>query len=330
MAVKTNQYLSRITQDTSRGYSMGIWGDCPIEDFKQNGPGGIGTVGCFVEDDFNLCGQPTLNAASSFGQWACFADTGSTFLDANEEGGVIGLTNGTAAKAILLASNAASFKLVTAATGRALGQKLWFEVRVALGSISGATQGCFIGLADHTSSQITSANNTILATTANTFTGTKGLIGFTVFESAPTDWSFQYQAAGGSTVSPTGLTTLVTTVTGTAPAAYAAVTNGNGTGFVKLGFVFDPSASIPAIPVVTATGDGTVTQTVGTVLKPTLQLFVNGQLCGTFLDSSVIQTSRFPSKRMSPVICFMDASGGGGGAAGIYLDWIRVAQLASF
>ena len=330
MAVKTLQYASPITADTARGPSQSIWYDCPLEDFIQGYGGGIGTAGYMAQDDFISCPFPALNAQASFGQWSCFADTGSTIVDQNEEGGVVMLNNGTAGKTVLLASSAGSFKMVSGASGFPLGQKLWFECRVAMGAISGATEGYFVGLADNTSTQITSSSSTILATTANSFTGTKGFFGFTRLESAPTDWKVAYQVAGGSTVAPTNLTTLVTTVAGTAPVAYASTTNGNGKGFVKLGFVFDPTAGNPSVAVSTTTGDGTLTQTAGAILKPIIKFYVNGQLCNTFLDPTLLQNARFPTARMAPVIQFMDASGGGGSSTGLAVDWIRVAQLASF
>jgi hypothetical protein len=330
MGVKTLGYAQPLTQDTSRGPSGSIWDDFPCEDALQ-GRGGSAWNMSVMEFFFNF-GEfafPTLNAQAASGPWSIFADTGTTFVDENEEGGAVIGTNASTSKGFTMAPAAGKFKMVSGATNFPLGQKLWFECRVAMGAISGSTEGYFIGLADNTSSQIASANNTILATTANTFTGTKGLFGFTRFESAPTDWAVKYQVAGGSTVAPTGLSTLVTTVTGTSPTAYTAVTNGNGTGFYKLGFKFDPNPN-PAILCSTASGDGTVTQTVGSLYKPCIQFYVNGQLCSTFLDPSLLQTSRFPTKRMAPCISFMDASGGGGSATGLVMDWIRVGQIGSF
>lgn len=333
MSVKTNQYINALVQDASRGPSQSIWGDCPLADFQQGMGGGIGTAGMLVEDDFMQAGQPALNANSSAGRWACWADTGSTLTDANEEGGVLKLLNGTAGDQITLASLAGGFKMVSGASGFPLGQKLWFEARVALSSISSTVQGMFVGLADNTSTQITSTTALIMAATANTLVGTKGMFGF--FNRAvasPSEWCVAYQVAGGSTVFPTNLQTLMNTVTGAVATAYAAVSNGNGTGFVKLGFKFDPTADNPALLVPSLnSGDGTVTQTVGGLLKPIIQFFVNGQLCGTFLDPSMLQTSRFPTKRMTPVISFGQASASGTVAtAASYIDWIRVAQLASF
>ncbi len=132
--------------------------------------------------------------------------------------------------------------------------------------------------------------------------------------------------AGGTPLYPTGLQTLVNTVTGAPSAAYASVANGNGTGFTKLGFIFDPNPN-PGILCSTASGDGTVAQTVGSLYKPSIQFFVNGQLCNTFLDPSILQTARFPVGRMAPTIAYMTATGGTGG---MFIDWIRVGQLGSF
>jgi hypothetical protein len=329
IAVKTCQWANRLVQDTSRGPSNGLWYDCPLEDFIQNFGGGISTPGTLVQDEFEIAGQPALNANSDLGQWACWADTGSLFTDANEEGGVVLLNAAVAGKSIVLASNAGGFKIVSGASGFPLGQKMWFECRVALASIASTVNGCFVGLADNTGSQITSANNTLLTTTADTFATTKGIFGFqNRCITSPTDWSVVYNVAGGTVQYPTNLQTLVNTVTGSAAAAYAAVTNGNGTGFVKLGFVFDPTAGNPAQIISSLPSSG---QTAGNVAKPLIQFFVNGQLCGTFLTSTNVQAATFPVKRMSPVIEVMQASGSGTVAgAGLYVDWIRCAQFGSF
>jgi hypothetical protein len=128
--------------------------------------------------------------------------------------------------------------------------------------------------------------------------------------------------AGGTVQYPTNLQTLSTTVTGAALTAYTTVANGASTGFIKLGMLFDPTAANPPIPA-PASVNG---QIAGTVYRPVVQFFVNGQLAPTFLDAGLVQKSTFPTGWMSPVIAF----GTQANSAAAYVDWIRVAQLASF
>ncbi len=322
MAVNSADYASNVA-DTGRGPSMSIWKDCPVVAIQEDP-----SLGMHFWDDFQGGSMATINAASTYGSnWLGFADTTTVFTDLNEEGGVPNFNHATGAKGLALGGNGGSFKVVSGASGFPLGQKLWFECRIAVGTIAASLQGMFVGLCDNTSTLVNASAATILATSGATLTGTKGMMGFFWPMGTTTDWKFIYQVAGGSTISPTGLTTVITTVTGTAPTAYAAVTNGNGTGFYKLGFLFDPSPGNVARNVTTASGDGTVTQTAGALLKPMLQIFVNGMPAPAFIDSSMIQTSRFPSKRMAPALSFQSNSAS---AVGVSPDWIRVAQLASF
>ena len=323
MTVKNANYINRISQDTSRGPSAAIWGDCPWEDMVQNDGGGIGNVGYRFVDDFNMTGQPALNAASSMGQWACWADTASTLTDAGEEGGVLKVLNTSNPKQIVLSSNAGGFRMVSGATGFPLQQKLWFEARVAVSSITTGVRDLFVGLCDNTTTQICSANNLVVGTAGNVLITTPNLFGFHFRDSTnPTDVGLAFNVASGTVQYPTALQTLSLTVAGAALTAYAAVTNGNGTGFVKLGFVFDPEAGNVPLTISTASSG----QTVGTVAKPLVKVYVNGQQCATFLTSTNVQASTFPTGRMAPCLAFGTLTN----SAFAMYDWIRCAQLGSF
>lgn len=327
MAVKTNQYSSRITQDTGRGPSMSIWANCPIEDILQNMGGGIGTYGYTVQDDFCAIPTPsnTTPAIGTMGQWAVWAASGMTFTDAAQEGGVLKFDGTTANKSSILTSNAGSFRLVGASTAFPYFGRFWCEMRIALGSVSASQQGVFFGLCDQTSSQINSSDTTVIASGANTLTTTKNLIGvFNRTTTGPADFSAVFQPAGGTAVYPTNLTTLVNTVTGSNMAAYAAGTNGQGTGFVKIGFTFDPKPeNEPLIISSASTG-----QTVGTIAKPLIQFFVNGVPAPAFLTSTNLAATTFPVGCVfSPVFNYMNEAGS---TAPVYLDWVRFAQVGSF
>lgn len=317
MSVQTLDYLSS-GSDTGRGPSLSLWGSCPITDILEDP-----SKGMHFFDDFLVAGQPALNAASSMGQWACFADTASTITDAAQEGGVVKLLNTANPKQIILASNTGSFQFCTAATGYPLKGKMWFECRVAVGSITTAIRDFFIGLCDNTTSQICSANNLVVSTSTNTLVTTPNLFGFHFRATTnPTDVGLAFNVAGGTVQYPTNLQTLSLTVAGAALTAFAAVTNGNATGFVKLGFVFDPTGGNPP-KIISSASSG---QTAGNVAKPLITIYVNGQPAAAFLTSTNVQAATFPVGFMSPVIAFGTQTNSGAG----YIDWIRVAQVASF
>jgi len=337
VATKTAQYASLIAQDTSRGPSQGVWFDCPIEDFQQGLGGGIGTSGYLVEDDFCPAGQMAINQVSnafgvaSFGKWAAwFGSATLTILDAIEEGGVLKINSSStdANKSIILTSISSMFRFLGASTAfNYTGGKFWMEARIALGSIAASQQGVFIGLADNTSSQINSSDTTVIASGGNTLTTTKNLFGFfNRTTTSPADWSVVYQPAGGTAVYPTGLTTIFNDVTGANQVAYAASTEkGKGTNFVKLGMVWDPS---PGNPSIAAPATPPAGQTAGTIYKPLLKFFVNGQQHPKFLNPGIAQATTFPLNSVySPVIQYMNIASA---SAPVYLDWVRFAQLGSF
>lgn len=330
MGVKTNSYMAPLSQDTTRGPSQALWGDFPVEDALQNRGGGIGTACMEIWDDFCPCPTPsnTTPAIGTFGPWATWMASGMTITDGIEEGGVIKFDGTTANKSSILTSNAGMFRMVGGSTAYAFtGGKFWMEMRIALGSIAASQQGVFFGLADHTSSQINSSDTTVVASGGNTLTTTKNLIGlFNRTTTGPTDFSVVYQPASGTAVYPTSLTTLVTTVAGSAMTAYAASTaKGQGTGFVKLGMKFDPNPSNQAIPAPSSPPSG---QTAGTLYKPIITFYVNGQAAPCFLNPGILQAATFPTNCIfSPVFNYMNIASG---TAPVYLDWMRFGALASF
>ncbi len=330
MSVKTNQYASPTGQDTGRGPSNSIWADCPIADLIQGFGDGIGTSGYLVQDDFCPVATPsnTTPAIGTLGQWACWFASGMTLTDGVEEGGVAKFDGTTTNKSSILTSNAGMFRFIGGSTAfNYTGGKFWMEFRIALGSVAASQQGVFIGLADNTSSQINSSDTTIIASGGNTLTTTKNLLGFfNRTTTSPADWSVVYQPAAGTAVYPTGLTTIVNDVTGKNEVAYAASTDkGQGTGFVKIGMVFDPTGDKPAIAAPATPPAG---QTAGTLYRPLIQFYVNGQLHPKFLSPGILQATTFPVNTVfCPVINYFNVAGA---TAPIYLDWCRFAQLASF
>ena len=315
MAVNTIDYKANLAASTQRGPSESIWADCPVDSIIQDP-----SLGTYFFDDFLMVGQPALNAASSMGQYACWADTSSTLTDAGEDGGVLKVLNTSNPKQIVLSSNAGAFRMVSGATNFPLQGKLWFEARVALGSITTGVRDLFVGLCDNTTTQICSANNLVVGTAGNVLITTPNLFGFHFRDTTnPTDVGLAFNVAGGTVQYPTNLQTLSLTVAGAALAAYAAVTNGAGTGFVKLGFIFDPNAA----PVTISSASSG--QTAGQTFKPLIKVFVNGQPAAAFLTSTNLQAATFPVGRMAPVLAFGTITN----SAAAYYDWIRVAQLGT-
>ena len=316
MAVNTIDYKANLAASTQRGPSESIWADCPVDAILQDP-----SLGYHVYDDFTVTGMPTTNAASSMGQWACWADTSATIKDAAEDGGVAILTPASTSGQIVISSNTGAFRMVSGATNYPLQGKLWFEARVAVGSITTAIRDLFVGLCDNTTTQICSAANLVVGTAGNVLITTPNLFGFHFRDTTnPTDVGLAFNVAGGTVQYPTNLQTLSLTVAGAALTAYAAVTNGAGTGFVKLGFVFDPNAS----PVTISSASSG--QTAGQTFRPLIKVFVNGQPAAAFLTSTNVQAATFPTGRMAPVIAF----GAKSSAPTAYIDWIRVAQVANF
>ncbi len=327
MGVKTVQYSSQIAQDTSRGPSQGLWFDCPIDDAYQGFGGGIGTQLMLVQEDFLAAGQiPATNAAHNLGSLAVFADTNATVnTDPNQEGGVLQIGAGTNnSVGVAVGAYDGAFRLVSGASGFPLGQKLWFECRIATKSIAASVRDIFIGLCDNGPLLFNATAG--LWSAADTFQTTRSFIGFNARGGAtnPGDFGFVAQATGQTLQRFTNLTTLVTTVTGTAPTAYATVSNAPSTGFVKLGFTFDPTAGNTTRLI----GSASTGQTAGNLAKPLVEVFVNGQLAAAFLTSTNVQAATFPATWLGPVIAWRSAAATTAGDA--YIDWFRVAQLASF
>jgi hypothetical protein len=310
--VKTVEYVETFTTDTSRGPSTAIWGSCPKNHFQEDPYKGM-----YFFDDFLMAGNIPSTAGGTYrgssGQWNVWADQPGTITDGAAEGGVIVLGSGTTTQeGVTLASTAGSFRIVTTST-LALNQKLWFECRVAVSSITTGKRDFFIGLAD---GQGTPATGSITTTAPNTLATAPNLIGFYFRNSTnPTDVGFVYQLAAGTAVYGTGLQTLLTTILGAAAVA--------GT-FYKLGFVFDPNAPSRYV---SSAGD---LQTVNTVYRPLITIYANGIPCTTFLTSqnvtSVASGHAFPTGFMGPAISFMNGSAA---ANTVSIDWIGCAQSAN-
>lgn len=342
MSVKTAQYASPISQDTSRGPSQSIWHNFDTPDYQQDPGGGLGGTGKVFWDDFD--GFPdygTYNAENRLGQWnvwignnsGALVGTGADTTNLPLEGGVIGLKGGTTAIDLTLCAGVPGYRLISPASGYPLQGRLAFECRVALGNLTSAYGDLFVGLMDpgFGGTRITSAASLVFSATntIKTAAGNGGCIGFWKRATTnPTDVAVVYNVNNGTAQLPgstSNLQKIVTAVTGSALSALATTNNIATAGFVKLGFVFDPTPQRG--PSLLAPAAITGNQTAGSLYGPILKFYVNGQLASAFLIPADVQASTFPSSFLVPTIGYRSGGTGDGLA---YVDWVRCAQAGTF
>lgn len=311
-AVDTMESVGNLVASSQRGPSYSIWADYPAAAVAQDP-----SLGMHIFDDFIKVGGwlSTNTAGGSMGDWASYGSTGSLQTDGALEGGVISLGSDGDQESATIASLAGAFRITTTST-LALNNKLWFETRVAFGTIATTKMDAFVGLADKLTSSNIMVNTIPISTTDDTLSTVPNLIGFHKKSGASTEINFVYQLAGGTAVYPTNLTTLMNSVTGA-----VLVAQSGQTGFVKLGFLFDPTA--PAVFISSASTG----QTAGVLARPLIKIFVNGLPAAAFLTSTNVQGTAFPTGFMGPVFSVMQTATGANQGL---IDWIRVAQLGSF
>jgi hypothetical protein len=314
MSVPTIRYAPTLAADSARGPSMSIWSRCPVLEFQQDPD-----QGTYFFDDFTMLGNADMTSAykNSIGQWSTYGYAGALLADGAAEGGVVTYGSDGDNEGVCFLSSAGSFRLVTTST-LALNGKLWFETRIATSTVTATTHEDFVGLAIPALSSGLPRAAYPITTTDDTLDATNGtFIGFhRKATAAPTEWQFVFNLAGGTINYPTGLTTLMNSVTGAVLTAAQ---------FVKLGFLFDPGADYKQITSATAR------QTAGQVVRPLITVFVNGQPAATFLSSADVQNAtsgqKFPTGFMAPCFANMNQTGTTPGTSSV--DWIRVAQRAN-
>lgn len=309
MAIVTVVPQGNLAASTVRGPSPAIWANFPAAAIAEN-PG----VGQHFFDDFNKAGGNTSTASGTYiggwGDWATYMYQGATITDGQLEGGVISMQSDGDNEGVSLASSTGSFRITTTST-LALNQKLWFEARVACSTITTAKSDCFVGLSSGLLSSGLAQAAWPITATDDTLADTN-ILGFHRKGGTPTDWQFVYKLTGQTVVYPTGLTTLATSVLGAALTASQ---------YVKLGFLFDPSATPKLI------GTASTGQTAGVLKQPLITVFVNGLPAAAFLTSTNVQGTAFPTSFMSPSLAIMNQSGTAPGS--LLADWIRCGQLAN-
>lgn len=311
MTVKSANYSGSFTAgDTHRGPSPEIWHDFNALDFLEDP-----SKGMHVFEDFLGTSNIPTAAAAAIAQgfndnFSIYAYQGATIVDGAAEGGVITMGSDGDNEGVALGPTAGWARITTTST-LALNQKLWFEARWARSSVTATKGDFFVGLID---SFLTSGVPTAaipITVTDNTLADVN-LIGFHSKGNAPTEVSFVYKLKGQSVVYPTNLTTLM------ASSGDSVLTDGK---FVKTGFLFDPDAT-PRVISSASTG-----QTVGTVRKPLIRIFINGRELPAFLTTENVQGTAFPTGFMGQCMAVLNQTGST--PPTMSCDWIRVAQKAN-
>jgi hypothetical protein len=282
-------------------------------------------------DDFLVTGMdPGAGAAAALtgnlGQWSVYIGSTAQIRDGSILGGglqfvpgSIAVSSGASTPTAAICSMVGAFQITANSSGNsALNGRLAFEARIMLTSVTDVKRAAFIGLADGGPK----AGNPFLVVSAgssNELASSQNLIGF-YFPSSGMggDCQFVFQKASTAAVFPTNLSSLVSTVTGSAIVA--------GT-FYKLGFVFDqlaPSAAISSA----STG-----QTAGAIAKQMIRVYVNGIQAAAFLTQTQnILTASFPTGIMGPMVAFANVSNSGTSNSATNLsglmtcDWVRCVQ----
>lgn len=315
MAVSTlPTFLGNLAQSTTRGPSPNLWGwlGSPVrmETFLSDP-----NFGWAFWEDFTSTGpSPATGSAGAFTgnkAWYAYLDTNGAITDAGVQGGGIKLAASTTAhQGVALGSLTNSFQIVT--SSGALQGRLMFECSVNLSTagLAASTADMFVGLMDASGLPASAVPITNVGGVLST---APGMIGFWKSGGATLygDWSFIWNAAGGTIQNVVPLQGLVNAVTGSALT----------TGAVKLGFVFNPMAE--SIMVVTPT---TSLQAATVIYRPMIQVYVNGLPSTAFLINSDITAATFPSTVMGPAIAFKQQSTTA--AVSAIVDWMGIGQAA--
>lgn len=313
MAVKTIGVLGNLSPDTERGPSPSIWNangsnNAWWADFLQDP-----RLGLVFWEDFKIAGiSPAAGSAANFGaegNWYAYLDTNGVITDSGIAGGGIHLAASTTAhQGVALGSLTNAYQIIT--SGAAYQGRMYFECRVqnSTASYAASTSDFFIGLVDASG---TPASAVPITATGGSLATAAGFIGFHKRGGATngTDFNFVYNVAGGTPVYATNLQNLITTVTGTAPV---------GATYYKLGFVYNPAAEAILI------SSASTGQTAGTLARPIIQVYVNGQPAAAFLTSTNVGGTAFPVTLMAPTIAWKQQSTTA--AVNADIDWLGIAQ----
>lgn len=205
-------YGSR-SSDTTTGPSQAVWGDCPIDDLKNDM-----AVGYIIEDDF--VNTPQMISDQDVAKYASYIDTGVTIKQAALAGGVLAIAGNDADNdegSIQAGGNSGAPFVISDTAGS--DKKLWFEARLKLASVTDDNTAFFVGLGE----EGLAAADTLVDDTAAL--ASKDMIGFNTLCADGDALLFSYRKAGQA---------VQTVALDTSSAVLTADT------YVKVGFVYDP------------------------------------------------------------------------------------------
>lgn len=195
------------TEDTSRGFSANVWGDCPILEIMRD-PG----KGIYFFDDLVATGNVAAGAEAQYGIYKGFASTGGSVTEGTDIFGTKVLSSDGDDEGASLATVSKPFNI---ARGKG---RFWFEARIKTSTITDTKHGIFVGLID---------TSTLSATVPIAAAGTladENFVGFHRLEGDGDMLDTVYKADGVSQVSVQ--TDAITLVADT---------------YVKVGMTFDPN-----------------------------------------------------------------------------------------
>ena len=133
-----------------RGPSPAIWGDCPVDEFKNNPEAGMEFFDDFIDGVDIATAQATAAASAlgTTGKWTGATDTtaNSVATSAADKKGAVILSNDTDNESSIIAypkgaQVAGKFSFVS-------GKKLWMEARLQVSSIADTISQIFVGFAE--------------------------------------------------------------------------------------------------------------------------------------------------------------------------------------
>lgn len=222
MAVNKVDYRATRIEDTNRGHSPQIWGDCPIQELIEDPSRGF-----YYREDFTLVSQyvtPTITSEAGYSSgYKAFGSSGATILSAGIEngGGLALVTAGTDNHSVNLQMLALPFKI-----NRSNGP-LWYEARVKINSIADTVSGFFVGLLE--SVTLTA----IVPITAAGAIADKNIVGFHRLEGDGDQLDTIYKADGVTQVTVKG------DALGDLPTTTALAANT----FIKVGMKYEPTGN---------------------------------------------------------------------------------------
>ncbi len=299
MAVKTIEYQLAPQTQTDRRHSQTIWYDCPWDQIANGEKDGVAYA-----DDFNdLPLTPTLTTQIAYGRYKAYAASTNTITNVGTvnsvvvPGGVLQLAeggSGASADNICVGQAYPSYFLSGSVS---TSQKLWFECRVAISTLTANHGAFFVGLVETTgtfhafdNTHPFTSNTGLAIDNGGAMVGWKTQMAQTIsgqLNAVYSDRATSFTFVGASNAAD-----------GTLSAAYT---------FTKLGFVYDPSEKS------------------GNQIK----FYQDGVYVGQAISATTLAgTTNLKANALGLGLFWVGGSAVASGDA-MYMDWWRCAQLYS-